>query len=138
MVDDAAQLAAGSWQLLWAFPRSMVPSFATFVDCNSRKQQTAVTRTLLVACPSVCVWVQVHDIEDLARIGTRHKACPYFAARHLADSGELVFCPYSYLLDPNIRRATEVGRAGTVRCFTDQQHEHVRESVSQQQLVHRQ
>jgi Fanconi anemia group J protein len=52
--------------------------------------------------------VQVHDIEDLARIGSRHKACPYFAARHLADTAELVFCPYSYLLDPNIRRATKV------------------------------
>jgi Fanconi anemia group J protein len=50
----------------------------------------------------------VHDIEDLARIGSRHKACPYFAARHLADTAELVFCPYSYLLDPNIRRATKV------------------------------
>ena len=82
--------------------------------------------------------VQVHDIEDLARIGTRHKACPYFAARHLADSAELVFCPYSYLLDPNIRRATKVGGAGTVRCFNGGQHEHVREKAFQQQLICRQ
>lgn len=51
---------------------------------------------------------QVHDIEDLARIGKRNTACPYFAARHLADSAELIFCPYSYLLDPNIRRSTRV------------------------------
>lgn len=50
----------------------------------------------------------MHDIEDLARLGKRHQACPYFAARHLAESAELVFCPYSYLLDPNIRRSTKV------------------------------
>jgi Rad3-related DNA helicase len=52
--------------------------------------------------------LQVHDIEDLAKIGKRHTACPYFVARHLADSAELIFCPYSYLLDPNIRRSTRV------------------------------
>jgi Rad3-related DNA helicase len=57
----------------------------------------------------------VHDIEDLAMIGKRHTACPYFVARHLADSAELIFCPYSYLLDPNIRRSTRVS-AGTVEC----------------------
>ena len=54
--------------------------------------------------------LQVHDIEDLAKIGKRHTACPYFVARHLADSAELIFCPYSYLLDPNIRRSTRVSR----------------------------
>jgi Rad3-related DNA helicase len=56
--------------------------------------------------------LQVHDIEDLAKIGKRHTACPYFVARHLADTADLVFCPYSYLLDPNIRRSTRVREAG--------------------------
>jgi Rad3-related DNA helicase len=61
----------------------------------------------MTTCVLLCV-TQVHDIEDLAKIGKRHTACPYFAARHLADSAELIFCPYSYLLDPNIRRSTRV------------------------------
>lgn len=43
---------------------------------------------------------QVHDIEDLVTHGRRTKSCPYFGARSLASSAELVFCPYSYLLDP--------------------------------------
>lgn len=60
----------------------------------------------LWGCTTHCL--QVHDIEDLAKIGKRHTACPYFVARHLADSADLVFCPYSYLLDPNIRRSTRV------------------------------
>ena len=37
---------------------------------------------------------QVHDVEDLARVGRRHGACPYYASRHLAVSADLVFCPY--------------------------------------------
>lgn len=28
------------------------------------------------------------------------KACPYFAARSLAEQAELIFCPYNYLIDP--------------------------------------
>lgn len=69
----------------------------------------------LAAAAAVVYWymcAQVHDIEDLAKIGKRHTACPYFVARHLADSAELIFCPYSYLLDPNIRRSTRVRHAG--------------------------
>ena len=31
--------------------------------------------------------MQVHDIEDLAKVGKDHKACPYYAATHFA--GEL-------------------------------------------------
>ena len=27
-------------------------------------------------------------------------ACPYFAARSLAQEAEIVFCPYNYLIDP--------------------------------------
>eukprot|EP00955_Chlamydomonas_euryale_P047935 353839-Chlamydomonas_euryale.AAC.24 len=38
--------------------------------------------------------VGVHDIEDLAAYGKRHKTCPYFAARDMAEMAELVFCPY--------------------------------------------
>lgn len=62
---------------------------------------------MVCLCADGCV-SQVHDIEDLAKVGKRNTACPYFVARHLADSAELIFCPYSYLLDPNIRRSTRV------------------------------
>lgn len=65
---------------------------------------------------------QVHDIEDLCSLGNRHKACPYFVARHLAETAELVFCPYSYLLDPSIRRASGVrGAAAAGRQQQQQQ-----------------
>jgi DEAD_2 len=59
------------------------------------------------SAPPLRCGVQVHDIEDLCKIGQRYKACPYFASRNLADTAELVFCPYNYLLDPSIRRASK-------------------------------
>lgn len=37
------------------------------------------------------------DIEDLGRLGRGSGPCPYYAARALADSADLVFLPYNYL-----------------------------------------
>ncbi|XP_063613872.1 Fanconi anemia group J protein homolog, partial [Penaeus indicus] len=48
------------------------------------------------------------DIEDLVRLGKKIKACPYFAARSLVDTAEIVFCPYNYLVDPLIREAMSI------------------------------
>lgn len=48
------------------------------------------------------------DIEDLVRLGTSKKGCPYFASKIMAESAELVFCPYSYILDPRTRAAMDI------------------------------
>jgi hypothetical protein len=37
---------------------------------------------------------KVRDIEDLRVAGKKATACPYFAARNLAEDAEMVFCPY--------------------------------------------
>jgi Fanconi anemia group J protein len=36
----------------------------------------------------------LHDVEDLITAGRRHKHCPYYASRSMAQSAELVLCPY--------------------------------------------
>lgn len=41
---------------------------------------------------------EIWDIEDLKKIGNERTACPYFAARNIAEDAEIVFCPYSYLI----------------------------------------
>ncbi|KAL3514875.1 hypothetical protein ACH5RR_027592 [Cinchona calisaya] len=51
---------------------------------------------------------EVHDIEDLVKVGEIVKGCSYFAARSMAEEAELVFCPYNYIINPIIRRAMEV------------------------------
>ncbi|XP_019094422.1 PREDICTED: Fanconi anemia group J protein homolog [Camelina sativa] len=45
----------------------------------------------------------VHDIEDLVKIGKTVIGCPYFASRKMLEVAKLVFCPYSYIIDPVIR-----------------------------------
>jgi Rad3-related DNA helicase len=40
--------------------------------------------------------------------------CAYFAAREMATEADIVFCPYSYILDPIIRSAMEVNIKGAI------------------------
>nr|XP_033778682.1 Fanconi anemia group J protein isoform X9 [Geotrypetes seraphini] len=46
---------------------------------------------------------QAWDIEELVGLGRRLKACPYYAARDLMQDAYIIFCPYNYLLDKQIR-----------------------------------
>ncbi|KAG2454208.1 hypothetical protein HYH02_001242 [Chlamydomonas schloesseri] len=69
--------------------------------------------------PRVAVATQVHDIEELSAACTKAKTCPYFTARDLALGAELVFCPYSYLLDPVVRAALGLDVSGSVLIFDE-------------------
>ncbi|CAK7346014.1 unnamed protein product [Dovyalis caffra] len=57
---------------------------------------------------------EVHDIEDLVKVGQVVKGCSYYAARSMADDAQLVFCPYSYIINPVIRGAMEVDIKGAI------------------------
>ncbi|KAK3129502.1 hypothetical protein QOZ80_6BG0480720 [Eleusine coracana subsp. coracana] len=57
---------------------------------------------------------EVHDIEDLVRVGQKIKGCPYFAAQHMAEAAQLVFCPYNYLISPIVRRAMDIDIGGSI------------------------
>lgn len=48
------------------------------------------------------------DIEDLGSIGRDHKCCPYYVAKQKAIDSEIIFIPYSYLIDPTIRKANDI------------------------------
>ncbi|PKA46197.1 DNA repair helicase UVH6 [Apostasia shenzhenica] len=57
---------------------------------------------------------EIHDIEDLVKIGQHVKGCSYFAAQSLATDAQLVFCPYSYVINPIVRRAMDVDLKGSI------------------------
>ncbi|XP_047329067.1 Fanconi anemia group J protein homolog [Impatiens glandulifera] len=57
---------------------------------------------------------EVHDIEDLVKVGQLVKGCSFFAARSMADDAQLVFCPYSYIVSPAIRSAMEIDIKGAI------------------------
>ncbi|KAM5180304.1 Fanconi anemia group J protein [Mantella aurantiaca] len=56
---------------------------------------------------------QAWDIEELVGLGKRLRACAYYAARELMQEADIVFCPYNYLLDSQIRESMEI-------CLQDQ------------------
>ncbi|XP_059635149.1 uncharacterized protein LOC132277322 isoform X2 [Cornus florida] len=57
---------------------------------------------------------EAHDIEDLVKVGQVVKGCSYFAALSMEDDAQLVFCPYSYIMNPVIRRAMDVDINGAI------------------------
>ncbi|XP_060828487.1 Fanconi anemia group J protein homolog isoform X2 [Bombus pascuorum] len=56
----------------------------------------------------------IWDIEDLVAIGRNEELCPYFAARNLMDHADIIFCPYNYIVDPDIRESMQLNVAGHV------------------------
>lgn len=48
--------------------------------------------------------------------------CSYFAARSMVDDAELVFCPYSYIINPVVRRAMEVNITGAIIILDEAQY----------------
>ncbi|XP_064250299.1 Fanconi anemia group J protein isoform X3 [Passer domesticus] len=75
---------------------------------------------------------QAWDIEDLVSLGRKLRACPYFTARELMVGADIVFCPYNYLLDPQIRDSMDINLKDQV-VILDEAHnieDCARESVS--------
>lgn len=50
------------------------------------------------------VSMSVVDIEDLVKLGTKHKFCPYYMSKNLTSTVDIIFMPYNYLLDPSLRK----------------------------------
>jgi hypothetical protein len=44
------------------------------------------------------------DIEELHTMAKRHQFCPYFGAKDRANSADLIFMPYNYLIDEKNQR----------------------------------
>ena len=61
----------------------------------------------------------MHDIEDLVKAGRRRTACPYYTARALAETADIVFCPYNYLIDPMIRESVSIELRNSVVIFDE-------------------
>ncbi|XP_004499955.1 uncharacterized protein [Cicer arietinum] len=62
---------------------------------------------------------EVHDIEDLVKVGKSVKGCSYYAARSMSDDAQLVFCPYNYIINPVIRGAMDVDIKGAIVIFDE-------------------
>lgn len=59
------------------------------------------------------------DIEDLCKSGEVFECCPYYAAKELQKKAEIIFLPYSYLLDPKIRDICSIDLKNAIVIFDE-------------------
>lgn len=52
--------------------------------------------------------VPILDIENLGRLGLEHQCCPYYVSKEIIKTADIIFMPYNYLIDPHIRRVTQI------------------------------
>ncbi|KNC49459.1 uncharacterized protein AMSG_11882 [Thecamonas trahens ATCC 50062] len=57
---------------------------------------------------------KVWDIENLVSAGRRKRGCPYFASKNLAETADIVFCPYNYLVDPLVRGSMSIALSNAI------------------------
>lgn len=51
---------------------------------------------------------KIFDIEELKSEGKKCAGCPYFAAKGMQEDADVIFAPYNYLIDSNIRESSEI------------------------------
>ena len=51
---------------------------------------------------------QAWDMEDFERVVDEVEGCSFFALREMYNDADIVFCPYNYLFDVNIRRKMSI------------------------------
>lgn len=54
------------------------------------------------------------DIEELTELGKKHGGCPYYASHQLYQNAQLILCPYSFLIDPIVRKARGINVSGDI------------------------
>eukprot|EP00002_Diphylleia_rotans_P022732 TRINITY_DN4459_c0_g1_i6.p1 TRINITY_DN4459_c0_g1~~TRINITY_DN4459_c0_g1_i6.p1 ORF type:complete len:967 (+),score=145.27 TRINITY_DN4459_c0_g1_i6:485-3385(+) len=62
---------------------------------------------------------QIWDIEEFVQLGKKTKGCPFFAAKYIAEDSDIIFCPYNYILEPNIRLNLGFSLNGAVLIFDE-------------------
>ena len=61
----------------------------------------------------------IMDIEDLHKLGTKHRFCSYYMSRELSLSADIIFLPYNYLLEDAIRKSLDIDFKGSVIIFDE-------------------
>jgi DEAD_2 len=55
----------------------------------------------------------------MVRLGKKYTACPYYLTKELQVTADVVFMPYNYLVDPEVRRNLTISLADSVLIFDE-------------------
>ncbi|KAJ3391593.1 Fanconi anemia group J protein [Lobulomyces angularis] len=62
---------------------------------------------------------KIWDIEDINLQGKASKGCPYFTAREIAKTADIIFCPYNYITEPTIRESLGIDLTNNIVIFDE-------------------
>ncbi|KAJ1967468.1 Regulator of telomere elongation helicase 1 [Dispira parvispora] len=62
---------------------------------------------------------QTLDMEDLVKLGTRRRVCPYYLARSRQSEASVLFLPYNYILHPQLRKSQQLDLKNAVVVFDE-------------------
>eukprot|EP01103_Thecamoeba_quadrilineata_P010266 TRINITY_DN2163_c0_g1_i2.p1 TRINITY_DN2163_c0_g1~~TRINITY_DN2163_c0_g1_i2.p1 ORF type:complete len:455 (+),score=74.05 TRINITY_DN2163_c0_g1_i2:69-1433(+) len=89
---------------------------STEESCSFKKNKSHITHSPAFAPGAP---LQIWDIEDLVEMGNKLRACPYFAARSIAQDASLIFCPYNYIIEPTIRDSMKINLKDSIIIFDE-------------------
>lgn len=69
---------------------------------------------------------EVMDIEDIIKVGTQRKVCPYYLCRSMSITADVVFMPYNYLIDQNTRGGLSISWDNSILIFDEAHNVEVR------------
>jgi len=85
------------------------------IDVASGKELKTVTATIKQSQDPLLLDVYRGNHEDIdVDEYSSESACPYYLSRALAKRADITFCPYNYVLDPDIRNAMEIDVDGAI------------------------
>ncbi|KAK3898673.1 ATP-dependent RNA helicase chl1, partial [Staphylotrichum tortipilum] len=122
--EPVKQLPLSSRQKLCINPSvARLPTLAAINDRCADLQQSKSTSCPYLPSPSNLAQTHqfrdtalatIPDIEDLHRLGTSLKVCPYYASRTALPAAEVVTLPYPLLLQKNAREALGIKLEGNI------------------------
>lgn len=56
---------------------------------------------------------------DMVRLGNQHEVCPYYLSKELQGTADVIFMPYNYLVDPEIRKNLTISLSDSILIFDE-------------------
>ena len=55
----------------------------------------------------------------MVKLGQRYEVCPYYLSKEIQGSADIVFMPYNYLVDPEVRKNLSISLTDSVLIFDE-------------------